>query len=272
MKRLMTAVMVVAGLLLAPTATPVVYAQSVTKQVEQLSQDAAAAYGEGDFEKAIELFKEAYALQAVPNLLFNIAKVYEKIENWDQARSYYKEFLKAADADPQARQVAVDRIDELDAIIAAEQKEIAEQKKAEEEAKRKAEEEERKKREAELAAQQANQQEESGGAGAGAWIVTGSGVALLAGGGVFGLLAADQETAFEKGETTEARRDARSKGKTYALVADSMFVAGAIATTIGIIMFATSGSGDEEPAETAALPIGWVGPHGEAGLGLHVRF
>ena len=268
MKRLMTAVLFVAGLALNPMASSVVHAQSVTKQVEQLSGQAAAAYGEGDFEKAIELFKQAYALQAVPNLLFNIAKVYEKIENWEQAMSYYKEFLKAPDADPQARQVAVDRIDSLQGVVKAERE-------AREEEERRLAEEERKKREAELAAQQQQQQQQTeeptGGASAGAWITAGAGVALLVGGGVFGLLASDQETAFDTGETPEDRRAARSKGKTYALVADSMFVGGAIATTIGIILFATSSSGDEAE-ETAALPIGWVGPGGEAGLGLRLRF
>lgn len=265
MKRVSTT-LVVAGLSLGPTLPATVYAQSATEQVETLSRQAATAYGEGDFDKAIDLFKEAYAVQPVPNLLFNIAKVYEKQENWSQAVAYYKEFIKAPDADSQARQVALDRIDALEEIQRAER----EKKEAEE---RRLAEEERKRKEAELAAQK-KQEDEAAAANAGTgplpWIVTGAGAGLLIGGGVFGLLATDQETVFKTGEDPAVRRNARSKGKTFALVADSMFVAGGIATVVGIILFATSGS-SSQPESQAALPFGWVGP-GEGGVGMSWTF
>lgn len=266
MKRLMTA-LVVAGLSVGPAFSTVAYAQSVTKQVEELSGQAATAYRDGDYEKAIALFQEAYALQAVPNLLFNIAKVYEKLENWDQAIANYKEFIKAPDADSAAREAALGRIDALEEVKEAE---LA-AKKAEEE--RLAEEE----RQRQLAEQKDQDPVEpdpavdSGGSNTVAWIVTGTGVGLLVGGGVFGLLASDQESVFKSSETPEDRRAARKKGLTYAVAADSMFAAGAIATTIGIILFATSGSEDEPAAESAALPFGWVGD-GNAGVGMNFRF
>ena len=268
MKRLMTA-LVVGGLSFGPAFSSVAFAQSVTEQVEALSGQAASAYRDGDYEKAIELFKEAYALQAVPNLLFNIAKVYEKLEKWDEAVANYKEFIKAPDADAAAREAALARIDALEEVQEAE---LA-AKKAEEE--RLAEEE----RQRQLAEQKkggdtgegSGTETAEGGSDVVPWIVAGAGVGLLVGGGVFGLLASDQETVFKNGETPDDRRAARRKGLTYAVAADSMFAAGAIATTVGIILFATSGADEEAAQESAALPFGWVGD-GNAGVGMSFSF
>lgn len=266
MKRLMTALLA-AALSVGPMPS-VVFAQSVTEQVEELSQRAATAYQDGDFDRAIELFQEAYELQPVPNLLFNIAKVQEKKENWKEAITFYKEFIKAPDADSQARQVALDRIDALEQIQRVEQ----EEREAEE---RRLAEEERKRQEAELAARKKDPVEEpeqaTSGTGPVPWIVTGVGAGLLIGGGVFGLLASDAESVFKTGETAEERRDARSKGMTYALVADSMFIAGGVATVVGIILFATMGGSDQADERRAVIPTGWVGP-GEGGVGVSLTF
>ncbi len=268
MKRWLATILI-GGMLAGPAAPATVFAQSVTKQVEDLSRQAAGAYSEGDYDRAIELFQQAYELQPVPNLLFNIAKVYEKKKDWEQAIVNYKEFMKAPDSDADARQVALDRIDALEEIRRVErEEEEARQRKLAEEERKKKEEEER------LLAEQ-NGQETGGNAEAGTggsalpWIVTGSGAALLIGGGVFGLLATDQETVFKTGDSAEVRRSARSKGKTFAIVADSMFLAGGVATVVGIILFATSGSGSG--SETAATPTFWIGPEG-GGAGAAFRF
>lgn len=249
-----------------------VWAQDdVTKQVEKLSGDAAGAYRDGDYEKSIELFKQAYDLQAVPNLLFNIAKVYEKLEDWDNAIAYYREFIKAPDADSKAREVALTRIDALEDVKAAEdqaaeEKALAEKKKQEDAENKEKKAEEDRRRQEEMAA------EDSGGSPL-AWGTLVGGATILAGGVVFGLLATSEQSKFEATSDPDAKRSARKSGKTYAVVADSMFIAGAVATTVGIILFATSGSSESAPPEQqATLPFGWVGPNGEAGVGVSLTF
>ncbi len=230
------------------------WAASATKQVEELSIKAATAYGEGDYDKAIDLFKQAYALQPVPNLLFNIAKVYEKTQNWDEAENNYKEFIKSPDADAKAREVALERIDAIKAIKAAN-------------------------KEAEKPVDPVDKPEDKPAvvapppkkASLVPWIVLGSGVAVAGTGAVFGILALGKQTKFEEATNADDKRDLRSSGKTFALLADIGYGVGAAAGIVGIIMLATSGGSDRAQAQAWA-PTGWVGPHGEAGMGLHLTF
>lgn len=267
MKRLLVAVVAAALTFGGVPASVWAQDEDTTKQVEELSGKAAAAYKEGNYDKAVELFEQAYELQAVPNLLFNIAKVYEKLEDWDAAIANYRKFVTAPDADSGARETALNRIDQLEEAKRAREEEEEKRRLAEEEQKRK---EEQHKQQQEQ--QTAQTTDDGGGSTTFAWVLTGTGVGLLGGGAVFGAIAANQQSRFRTGETTEVKRDARSKGKTYALVADSMFAAGAVAATVGIILFAVSGGGGESGAsESAAIPVGWVGDQ-EAGVGVHVRF
>ncbi|MFU8806550.1 MAG: hypothetical protein ACNA8W_22255, partial [Bradymonadaceae bacterium] len=67
-----------------------VFAQSpdapeIARKVEQLSSEGAQKYRAQDYESAISLFGQAYELEPVPNLLYNIAKCYEQLEDWDNA-------------------------------------------------------------------------------------------------------------------------------------------------------------------------------------------
>src|SRR5688572_19957989 len=51
------------------------------------------AYNLGEFDKAITLFKEAYADWAEPAFLFNIAQTYRQMGDCKQAQFFYKRFL-----------------------------------------------------------------------------------------------------------------------------------------------------------------------------------
>lgn len=267
MKRLLAAALT-AALLLGPTPMTAWAQDDVTSQVVELSGQAAQAYRKGEYAEAIRLFQQAYELQAVPNLLFNIAKVYEKLEDWDNAAENYREFIKAPDADSKAREIAMERVAALEEIQRAEREEeerrLAEQREKEEaERERLAQKEEQSQTETQSSDEPNNTV---------AWITLGGGATLLAGGVVFGLLASSEQSKFEVGSTPEARRAARASGRTFAIVADSMFATGAVATVVGIILFATSGSSEADTSEQVALPTGWIGADGEAGFGLHWQF
>ena len=51
------------------------------------------AYNLGEFHKAVELFKEAYADWPEPAFLFNIAQTYRQAGDCKQALFFYKRFL-----------------------------------------------------------------------------------------------------------------------------------------------------------------------------------
>lgn len=254
MKRLLSAVMM-AAVMLAGLAGPA-WAEDVTKKVEELSAQAAQAYGEGDFEQAIALFQEAYDLQPVPNLLFNIAKVYEKTENWDAAEKNYKEFIKSPDADSQAREVALERIDAIKEIKAAAA--AAEREKAEEEKK-------------DPVVEDPPPQTVEKKSNVLPWIVMGSGAGVAAVGGVFGILAMGKQKEFDEAETAADKQELRKSGKTFALVADISYAVGLVGIVTGVVLLVTSG-GSDDGAATAIAPTGWVGPNGQAGIGAMLRF
>ncbi len=222
--------------------------------VEALSEKGAEAYGEKDYQSAITFYKQAYEKEEIPVLLFNIAKCYEKEKDWANAKKFYQEFVVAPDVEKQFREAALKKI-----------KSIEETENAEE-AQRLAEIEKKKNKDKKKDDKKVDDKIEDPVTNSGdkslAYIVGGSGVALLVGGGVFGLLAQSQETAFESATTTQEKQDAQSTGKTMALVADGMFITGGIATAIGIYLFATSES-DTDPSVSA-----WFTP---TGSGANVR-
>lgn len=74
--------------------------------VTQLNEEGAALYAARDYRRAIEKFIQAYAIDADPNLLFNIARCYEELGELDAAIEKYETFLKTPGADTRGRQRA----------------------------------------------------------------------------------------------------------------------------------------------------------------------
>jgi len=236
----------------------IAFAQDDAQKVEGLSKQAANKYREKDYPAAIDLFQKAYAIEPVPNLLFNIAKCYEKLEQWDPAIEYYQKFVVEPDVDKSARQSAMDRIDALKEVQAA-------QKQAEREAKS---------TDVVKAPDQKAEPIEAGPDYTWAYVTLGTGVALIGGGAVLGVLASGEETKFNQGQTFEERKDAKDAGETYAIVADGLYVTGGIVAVVGVLLFVTadSGSDDVGMANRGEIkPFGWVGQDG-GGVGLSSVF
>jgi tetratricopeptide (TPR) repeat protein len=74
--------------------------------VAQLNEEGATLYAARDYRRAIEKFIQAYAIDADPNLLFNIARCYEELGEVDAAIEKYETFLKTPGADTRGRQRA----------------------------------------------------------------------------------------------------------------------------------------------------------------------
>jgi len=226
------------------------------RRVEELASSGANAYRAGDFEGAIQDFKRGYALEPVPNLLYNIAKSYEKLEKYADAVDYYQKFVVAPEVDSGARQAALDRIESL--------REIAQLKSRQNDSKSGPD-------DPSPANPVAPAPEEPTNYAAIATL--GGSVVLLGTGLALGYLASDQADLAREGATYEERADAQSSGQTYALVADGLFVAAAVAAGIGVYFLVSDSASETKPtAESARTVISpWVTTR-SAGLGLSLDF
>jgi tetratricopeptide (TPR) repeat protein len=91
------------------------------ERVVALNEEGGALYAAGDYRRAAERFLQAYAVDADPNLLFNIASCYEALGDIDAALEKYRAFLAAPDADPEGRpraEQAIARLTELESAPA----------------------------------------------------------------------------------------------------------------------------------------------------------
>ncbi|HME90437.1 MAG TPA: tetratricopeptide repeat protein, partial [Myxococcaceae bacterium] len=52
------------------------------------------AYEAGKYGDALKAFSEAYGLQPMPGLLFNIAQCHRKLGNYDRAAVFYQQYLE----------------------------------------------------------------------------------------------------------------------------------------------------------------------------------
>lgn len=82
----------------------------VAQKVEKLAADAATAYHAADYQRAVELLERAYQLRQVGELLYNLAKAYEKLGDQDKAVEYYRRYMDSTESDPKLRQRALARV------------------------------------------------------------------------------------------------------------------------------------------------------------------
>ncbi len=99
-------------------------AQANPREARKAYQDAKKAYQNNEFDKAAELFKEAYDYDPKPELLFNIGQALKEAGQLAEAESYYKRYL---DELPQApnREDVLETLFELQQLVAAQMAVIA---------------------------------------------------------------------------------------------------------------------------------------------------
>lgn len=81
-----------------------------SKSVAQLNEEGTAFYQQRDYRRAIERFIQAYAMDPDPNLLFNIARSYERLGEVDAAIEKYEQFLNTPGADASGRSRAQESV------------------------------------------------------------------------------------------------------------------------------------------------------------------
>lgn len=231
------------------------------RRVEELASEGARAYRAGDFDAAIAAFERAYIVEPVPNLLYNIAKSYERQEEYEKAVEYYQRFIVAPEVDSEARKAALDRIDRLREIADLKQEDI-------DRAERKARNSEAGDGEPDERGDQPEETESSNSTAL--WTMAGGG-ALVAGGVVFGLMASSSADDVQNAATFEERKTARDSAKTQALVADGFFVAGAAVSAIGLYLYFSGDDAETNSSASTTTFTPWVTGR-SAGVGMSLDF
>ncbi len=90
-------------------------------QSDALIQEAVEHYSAQRYKEAVECFKQANKILKEPELLFNIARSYEKMSNKREAIAWYERFLEAPGTIRDLRTRALDSIEVLHREIADEE-------------------------------------------------------------------------------------------------------------------------------------------------------
>lgn len=219
-----------------------VRAAPVADAIEPAPDDAAAfeqaaidAFEAGRYDQAVENFERAFALDANPNNLFNIGRVYEEVGDFGAAVDYYKRFIAQPKVSLDNRKIALERIEVLEQIIAKTQSAavepepepespapvIAAQPVAIDDVDSSDEQRRRKQR-------------------AGGYVLLGLGGAGLIAGGIAGGLAAGTERELADSSEPEQRTKLVERGDAAALAADVLLIAGGTLALVGLIVTLTA--------------------------------
>jgi tetratricopeptide (TPR) repeat protein len=241
--------------------------QEEKSEAEALSDKAIEEFSAKNYVGAVELFKQAYEIDPQPNYLFNIGRVYEEAGDFQNAVDYYGKFVKQPGVDLDSREVALERLRVLRAIL----EETKEPKEEPEEPKEEPKDEPQVTPPPQPVDTDAQRKRKAmRGAGFG---LVGAGAGALIGAAVVGSLAqGDRDKAFDfdEADSLAARQDFLDKSHTKAVTADVLFGVGGALLLTGVVLVAIGYSKPKSQPPRVALTPGF-GPTG-GGLDLRVRF
>jgi len=229
-----------------------------TDDFDTIVASAVEAYQAQRYDEAIGLFGRAFEIRPQPELIYNIARVYERSVRPREAVEHYERFLSLPNTTAELRARAMTSLEAL---------------------------------QMELEAIERANQRVTGGDGTGdgttpvqppppvdppdalniaGWVLFGVGVAVLATGGVFGGLSLSEETATEEAGNLEDQQLHFDQGESYALAADVLFgLGGAMALTGAVLLIVRAARGSDDTDEPASAEDVALRPFfGGQGLGL----
>ena len=228
-------------------------AQTPQARGAELFNKGAEAYRRGEFQQAATLLLEAYGLDPQPVLLYNLARAYEGLGNLDAAIDTYTRYLEA---DPKApdRGAIEQKVGTLkrqrDERLALEKQRDAERARADE-AKAKAE------RDRQAAPAPAPPPERSPSPFP--YVVAGVGVAGLAAGAVFGLMATSKHDDAAAATTAQQSAiDQQNSAKSLATISTISFIAGGALVAAGVAWWVIDRRSSAKPSSgsTQSLRVG----------------
>lgn len=206
----------------------------------ELFKKGSEAYLKGDFVSAIANLEEAYKLDPQPVLIYNQARAHEGLGHTDEAIRLYEQYLSQEPTSPD-RGAIEQRLTTLkrqrDEKLAAEKERAALEK-------------ERNERPAAPPPQAPKKHSVL------PYVVGGVGVAGLATGVVFGLMAKGKESDGESAPNQLGAIDARDTGSTFATVANISFIAGGVLLAAGAVWWALDHGGSSRRATLRFAPSG----------------
>jgi tetratricopeptide (TPR) repeat protein len=225
-----------------------------------------------EYEAAIELFLEAYEMRPEPNYLFNVGRVYEQKGDMKNAVDYYTRFLREPEVDIKAREVALERRRVLTAVLDDTEPGWRDEPQDEPESQDEpasTEDTTDDVTDDDTTSQPPPDKPRNKLRIAG-YVLLGVGGAGLITGAAFAGVASSNAKELDTLDTLGARDDAIARGTRNALVADVMFLSGAVIALTGLTLVLVSLK--KKPSATArARILPTVGPSG-AGVGAVVRF
>jgi tetratricopeptide (TPR) repeat protein len=254
--RWLTATLTIASFLtlaaqaIAEDASP---SQEAGDEFDAIVARAVEAYGAQRYDEAIENFQRAYALRPQAELIYNIARVYERSVRREEAIEHYQRFLELPNTTAELRARAINSLEalhnELEAMERARQRETPPPPQP----------------------LPPPVDEPPNVLGALGWALIGLGGAALATGAVFGGLALSEETATEEANSLADQQLHLDRGENFALAADLLFgIGGALAVTGAILLIvrATRGDADEDEQTQGDQQVSLHLNLGGQGLGL----
>ncbi|WP_096334398.1 tetratricopeptide repeat protein [Nannocystis exedens] len=219
-----------------------------------LSAQAIERFKARDYDAAVRLFEEAYAIDKVPNYLFNIGRVYEEKGDIRAAVDYYQRFVKEPGVEIEARDLALQRLRVLKGIL--QETDPAEAKPAPA-APAPAPVAEGPKPEPAPVKPAAPDPKWRTMKLAGAGLLGVGGGALLVG-GVLGGLALSKQSQLDATHDFAARQDLKRDGERLALATDVLIIGGAVLALTGVVLVAVGVSKGKSSAvaERRVLPTG----------------
>jgi len=236
---------------------------------EALSERAVEAFSAKRYDESIGLFEQAYALDANPNYLFNIGRVFEEKGDLEQAVAHYQKFVSQPGVDLESREAATERLKVLRAAVQQLEEENDDEPPAEETA-------------LEVGPQPADPQDDQGpsdrkrGQRIAGYALLGVGGAGLIVGGVLGGLAQSSASDADNAEFVDDTLRMRDDARRQARAADAMFITGGVLAAAGLVLVLTTLGKSKRASASRTPPRRWViapaaSPR-SAGAALHGRF
>lgn len=252
----------------ADTAAP---SESATADGEALSEQAVEAFAAKRYDESIGLFEQAYALDANPNYLFNIGRVYEEKGDLEQAVAHYQRFVSQPGVDLESREAATERLKVLRGALKQLDENEGEEDPAEETV-------------PPVEVQPADPETDNGpsdrkrGQRIAGYALLGVGGAGLIVGGVLGGLAQSNASDADNAEFVDDTLRMRDDARRQARAADAMFITGGVFAAAGLVLVLTTLGKGKKKASASAVGSSrrWVlapaaSPR-SAGAALHGRF
>jgi tetratricopeptide (TPR) repeat protein len=196
------------------------------------------------YDEAIKAFRAAYAMKPEPEILYNIARVYERSGQIEEALQSYRDFLAAPGTTAALRAKAQENVNALNHEKALREQSNAPQPPTGPASAPRGAGEGR----VETSVQEPRPP-------TGAYVLMGAGVVGIGAGIILGVVAQGNKNDFDKATTVTDKQSAKDSGQRNAAIADVCYGVGIGAAIAGTVWYLLSGDKSGSPAASSPAPV-----------------